>query len=167
MKKIIIIALIGMLILIGTGNILSAGSEERDFANRAPKAPIFIYEKCSLKKDCYSYCLFSEDPDNDKIYFEISWDKIDHTDFIACSSDDPVVQLFGPYESGEEFGKDYNLPSSGTYELSVRARDVFDNIGPTSTLTITYKESKILHTPIAMFLRNFFPEIFDILSEIF
>ena len=166
MKKIIAIIMVGMFVVVGCGSIVMAEDDDPVFSNRPPKAPVLIEEQSQMEKDCYTYVFYAEDPDGDQVYYDIAWNRIGEPKIITCSPDDPVVPWLGPFESGEELEKLCTFDKSGEYELTIRAKDTHDNIGPSTTITVTYK-SMISKLPILFRLMEKYPEIFKILAKIF
>jgi len=141
MNKIKAIIMVGMFVVVGCGSIVMAEDDDPVFPNRPPKAPVLIEEQSQMEKDCYTYVFYAVDPDGDQVYYDIAWNRIGEPKIITCSPDDPVVPWLGPFESGEELEKLCTFHKSGEYELTIRAKDTHDNIGPSTTITVTYKSA--------------------------
>lgn len=169
MNKIKAIIMVGMFVVVGYGSIVMADHGDPVdpvVSNRPPKSPVLIEERSQMEKDCYKYAFYAEDPDGDKVYYNIAWNRIGEPKIINCSPGDPVVAWQGPFESGEELEKLYTFDKSGEYELTIQAKDTHDCIGPSTTITVTHK-SRISNLPILFRLMEKYPEIFKILAKIF
>jgi hypothetical protein len=166
MKKATAIIIVGMFVIVGCGSAVIGEDDDPVFANRPPNAPVLINEKGDWEKECYSYAFYAEDPDGDQVYYDIVWKEIGGSTIVSCSPDDPVMQWLGPFESGKEVDYSHNFYKRGTYELTIRAKDTHDSIGPSTTMTLTYKSS-ISQLPLLLKLMEKFPEIFKILEKIF
>lgn len=165
MKKTIAIVMVGMFVLVGCGSAVIGEDDESVSSNRPPKAPVFVGELSDWEKESYRYTFYAEDPDGDAVYYETTWKKVGESNIVSCSPDDPVSWL-GPFESGVKIDKIQNFQKSGTYELTIRAKDIHNSVGPSTTVTVTYKSS-ISQFPLLLKLMEKFPEIFNILEKIF
>lgn len=165
MKKTMAIIIVGMFVIVGCGSAVFGGGDDI-VSNRPPKAPVFIDGKSDLEKQSYKYVFYAEDPDGDDVYYDVEWKKAGETKIISCSPDDPTVYWFGPYTSGEELQKIHTFYKYGEYELTIRAKDSHNFIGPSTTITVTYKNS-IIQLPILNKLMEKYPEIFHILTKLF
>lgn len=165
MKKAIAIIMIGMFVIVGCGSAVMGEDDNPTGTNRPPKAPVLIGEKSDWEKESYTYFFYAEDPDGDQVYYDVAWEKIGESKIVSCSPDDPV-SWFGPFESGAEVDKTRTFDKSGTYELTIRAMDTHNSIGPSITVMVTYKSS-ISQFPILFKLMEKYPEIFKILEKIF
>jgi hypothetical protein len=85
---------------------------------------------------------------------------------ISCGPDDPVVPWLGPFVSGEEVEQTQGFNKIGKYELTIRAKDTHDSIGPATTITLTYKSSLSQFLLLSK-LMDKYPGIFNILAKIF
>jgi hypothetical protein len=166
MWKTTAIIVVGMFVIVGCGSAVMGEDDDLVGSNRPPNAPVLIEEKSNWDKECYTYAFYTEDPDGDNVYYDITWKKIGGSKMITCSPDDPVVPWLGPFESGEELEKTHTFDKFGKYELTIRAKDIYDSIGPATTITVTYKSS-ISQLPILSKLMEKYPEIFKILEKIF
>jgi phage terminase large subunit-like protein len=165
MKKTIAIIMVGMFVIVGCGSAVMGDDDDPIGTNRPPKAPVFVEEKSDWTKESYNYVFYAEDPDGDQVYYDIAWEKISDTEIVS-SPDDPVVPWLGPFESGEQLEKTHNFDKCGEYELTIRAKDSHDSIGPSTTITITYKKS-ISQLPLLFKIMEKYPEILKIISKIF
>ena len=167
MKKSLTIMMVGMFLLVGCGSIVSAEDDDPVGANRAPYAPVFIGDAGDWEKECYMYSFYAEDPDGDDVLFDISWEQTDDPTIYPCSPDDPVAPWLGPYGSGEEVEQTHNCYQSGNYQLTVRAKDIHGNIGPATTISVTYKESKFIQLLTLSQMMQNHPILFNLLAKIF
>lgn len=159
MRKISTIICIGMLVMVGVGTIALGADDEAHTSNRAPSAPTIMQEKSDLQGETYRCTFYSTDPDGDQIYYDITWEKIDDH-VLLCDDDDPVTPWLGPFNSGEEVRTDHTFTEKGTYKITLRAKDIYDNISPSTEFTVTYKQAKMFELP-------FFLQILEILRGIF
>ena len=165
MKKTTAMIVVGMFVIVGCGSAVMGEPDDPVGTNRPPKAPVLIDEKSDWEKESYTYVFYAEDPDGDQVYYDIAWEKVSDTEIVS-SPDDPVVQWLGPFESGEELEKTHTFDKKGEYELTIRAKDSHDSIGPATTVTVTYKSS-ISQLLILSKLMERYPAILKILEMIF
>jgi hypothetical protein len=165
MKKTLAIIMVGMFVIVGCGSAVMGDDDDPTGTNRPPKAPVLVEEKSDWETESYTYVFYSEDPDGDQVYYDIAWEKVSDSEIVS-SPDDPVVPWLGPFESGEELEKTHNFDKFGEYELTIRAKDSHDSIGPSTTIPITYKKS-MSQLPLLFKLMEKYPEILKIISKIF
>ena len=158
--------MVGMFVIVGCGCAVMGEDDDVVISNRAPNAPVVLSEKSNWEKECYTYAFYAEDPDGDQVYYDIAWKEIGGSNIVSCGPDEPVKQWLGPFESGKEIDYTHNFNKVGRYELTIRAKDTHENIGPSTTITVTYKSS-YSQLPLLLKLMEKFPEIFKILSRIF
>jgi hypothetical protein len=148
MRKMITLMVIGIFLAIGFSTIAMAEPDDPIIPNQAPKTPEIIKEKSGLEKKEYQCVFYSVDPEGDDVYYEISWKKVDELNFQTCSRDDNNKPWLGPYSSGEEINIISNCDESGVYEFTVRAKDVYDKVGPSTTVTVKYSNARIIQLPL-------------------
>ena len=158
--------MVGMFVIVGCGYAVIGEPDDPVFSNRAPNAPVLIQEKSNWEKECYTYAFYAEDPDGDQLYYEIVWRQFGGVQIVSCSPDEPVKQWLGPFESGKEIDYTHYFNKVGTYELTIRAKDIHDSIGPSTTITVTYK-SNLSQFPLLSKLLDKYPEIFNLLTKLF
>lgn len=156
-----------LFVAIGYVSVTLGEPDDPNGMNRAPNAPVFVQEKGNWDENCYSYCFYSEDPDGDNLYYKITWDDMNEDNRVLSSPDDPVTTWLGPFKSGEEIDQIHHCYKSGDYELTVQVKDEFDKIGPSSTLVVSYEDSKISHLRFFEILQERYPNIFELLTKIF
>ncbi|UCB59370.1 MAG: hypothetical protein JSV67_03505 [Thermoplasmatales archaeon] len=167
MERIITLMIIGMFVLVGFATVAMAEPDDPVTPNQAPKAPVILVDKSTWEKQEYKFCFYAVDPDGDDIYFDISFTKAGDENLIACEPDDPVTPWYGPFESGEEIDESRMCHEEGKYELTIRAKDSYGNIGPSTTITVTYTKAKIIQLPIINRILERFPGLLFIVTKIF
>ena len=165
MKRTTAIIMVGMFVLVSCGSAVIGEDDDPVGSNRAPNAPVLIEEKSDWEAENYTFVFYSEDPDGDEVYYDIVWKTVGETKIISCSPDDPTVPWLGPFESSEEVEQTHEFQKIGKYELTIRAKDTHNSIGPATTITITYKSS-LSQFPILSKLMDKYPGIFNILAKI-
>jgi hypothetical protein len=165
MKKTTAIIIVGMFVIVGCGSAVMGEPDDPVRINRPPNAPVFVMEKSDWEKESYTYVFYAEDPDGDQVYYDIAWEKVSDTERVS-SPDDPVVLWLGPFNSSEEVQKTHTFDKHGEYELTIRAKDTHDSIGPATTITVTYKSS-ITQLLILSKLMERHPAFLKILAMIF
>lgn len=167
MKRLITLMVIGMFVIVGFGTIAMGEPDDPVIPNRAPEAPVILKDKSSIQKQEYRFCFYAIDPDGDEVYYDISWNKMEESPIVPCEPDDPVTPWLGPFASGEEIDETRKCLESGDYELTIRAKDKYDNIGPSTTIIVTYTKAKVLQFPVINRLLARFPGIISLITKIF
>ena len=166
MKKILALLIVGMFVVVGCGTVAFGRPDDPVDENRSPKAPKIIADKSGLQRQEYHCFFYAIDPDGDDIYYDVSWKKIDDEALSTCRPDDPIDWL-GPFNSGEEINVVRECTKSGDYELRIRAKDVNGNVGPFTTVSVSYKRAKVLQLPDFDQILARYPGIVYMLSKIF
>jgi hypothetical protein len=166
MKRMIALMIVGMFVIVGCGTAVMSEPDDPERPNRAPGAPIVIEDKSHVVKKEYQCYFYSVDPDGDDVYYELIWKKIDN-EYATNEPDDPERPWLGPFTSGAEVNEVRNCDETGDYQLTIRAKDSYDNIGPSTTVTVSYTKSKFLQLPLFDFISARFPGIAYILTLIF
>jgi hypothetical protein len=100
----------------------------------------------------YKYSTSSIDPDGDEIYYKFDWGDGTRTDWL------------GRYRSGSTAHASHAWSKPGTYEVKVKAKDVYDSESPWSDpLIVTISKGKPIYPPFPEKLL----ERFSILEVIF
>jgi hypothetical protein len=162
--KITALMVIGMFMLVGLGTVAMAEPDDPVTPNKAPKAPIIIEDESNWNKETYTCAFYSTDPDGDKVYYHIKWEKGLE---LYGEPDDPVIPWLGPFESEEVVTDCHSCLESGDYTITIRVKDEFDNIGPSTTITVRYTKEKVFQLPFIAKLTARFPGFASILTEIF
>ena len=103
----------------------------------------------------YSFTFVSEDPNGDDVFYEIDW------------GDGQVDPWDGPHKSNQVIIKSNSWDYQGTFIISARAKDIYDNIGDWGELEVTIPRNKLFRNPfILQFLESFpiLPRLFSILE---
>ena len=78
----------------------------------------------------YNYKFVATDPEGDDIYYLIGW------------GNKEIINIYGPYHSGEEITLTYNWSEKGTFIISAKARDIFDAESNWSEFEITIPRTR-------------------------
>jgi hypothetical protein len=112
--------------------------------SNSPNIPNIEGSKSGKVNILYTYNFTSIDPDNDQVYFIISWD------------DGSPEETIGPFQSGEEGSAKHRWTSQYTYYIRAKARDIH---GAESNWVeyevIITKKTKAINTPFIQFLQRF------------
>jgi len=166
MKRIIALMIVGMFIIVGCGTVAMCEPDDPVMPNQAPGAPIILEDLSAWEKEIYKCTFYSIDPDGDQVFYDIKWEKIDDK-VVSLRPDDPEVFWRGPFDSGEEFTDSHSFCKSGKYCITVRAKDEHDNVGPSTTMTVTYTKAKLFQLLVFDHLLERFPGFANILIKIF
>lgn len=166
MKKIVTIGLIGTLVLIGCGTVVLGEPDDPVITNRPPKAPVIIEEESDWGKECYIHTFYSIDLDGDQVYYDVSWEKIDAQTIVAASPDEPNIRWLGPFESGAAIEYAHTCHQTGTYQVTIRVKDTFDNVGQPTIIEVNHKHFSVLHSPFFSQLLEKYPVLSDLFAKI-
>ena len=100
----------------------------------------------------YDYIFNATDLEGDDIWYHICW------------GDKEIINIYGPYHSGEEIMLSYTWSEKGTYNISCWARDICNEVSSTSTLEVKMPRNKEYNFYIIFF--NWLFEHFPILEKI-
>jgi hypothetical protein len=103
-------------------------------SSNPPNTPTITGPEEGAPGTTYEFTVSAIDPDGDDVYFWVEW-------FEGC----PGVFWQGPYESGEEVIMPYTWSEQGSYTVSVRARDTYEETSDTATLDVTMPRSLQTH----------------------
>jgi hypothetical protein len=85
----------------------------------------------------YEYTFVTIDPDGDEIYYNIDWGDKNNSHWI------------GPYPSGELVTVKHNWTQKGTYEIKVKAKDIYEAESDWSDpLSVTMLRYKLVTCPV-------------------
>jgi len=102
--------------------------------NTPPEVPVIDGPTSGKKENECTYNITTRDSDGDVVKYFVDWGDGNTTDWI------------GPYESGETISIDYKWACKGTYEIRVKAKDIYEVESGWSephTMHITAPEIKI------------------------
>jgi rhodanese-related sulfurtransferase len=102
--------------------------------NRPPSLPEINGPTTGSPGQNYDFVITSTDPDNDEIFYCLNW------------SDETGEVCLGPYASGEEVTVSHTWAEQGTYVISVKARDSYNDESDWATLEVTMPKSRISFT---------------------
>jgi parallel beta-helix repeat protein len=122
--------------------------------NNPPSSPIIKGPKVGKINIDYEFTFSSTDPDQDQIYFNISW------------GDGNTIEWAGPYNSSETVTFNHKWTNTGTYIIQVKAKDIYGAESQESTMEISIPRSKITNILILRLLNNS-TQVFKILKFIF
>jgi len=98
----------------------------------------------------YDYTFVTTDPDGDNVSYWIEWGDNNNTGWI------------GPYNSGEEVTLGHTWSNQGTYNITAKAKDIYDAESEWSELEVSMPRGRAINTPFLNFLQNH-PYLFPIL----
>ena len=99
--------------------------------NTPPDAPIIDGPTHGKVGVSYDYTFNATDTDGDDIWYHISW------------GDKEIINIYGPYHSGEEITLSYSWSEKGIFIISCWVRDRYNEISNTTILEVNmprYKE---------------------------
>lgn len=166
MKKTMAIIMVGMFVLVGCGSAVIGEDDDPVGTNRPPNAPVLVDEKSDWTAESYTFVFYAVDPDGDQVYYDIDWKTVGESTIVSCGPDDPVVPWLGPFESGVDVEQTHGFCKIGKYELTIRAKDSHDSVGPATTISITYKSS-LSQFPLLSKLLDKYPGLLNILAKLF
>lgn len=109
-----------------TGSLTINETRYSNFSTNAPPGPPLINGPTSGNiGEIYTYTFVAIDPDGDNIFYEITW------------GDGGVEDWYGPCTSNEITTRSHQWTEEGTYNISARAKDVYDHIGEWRTISVT------------------------------
>ena len=98
------------------------------------------------KGEEYTYQTTTTDPENDTLYFQFDWD------------DDSSSEWLGPYESGVIISANHTWNFRGTYNIRVRAKDIYGMVSIWSDplkISMPYSYNQGAQRLVDLFLRFF------------
>lgn len=166
MKRMLALMIVGMFVVVGFGTAVMSEPDDPERPNQAPGAPIILEDKSNVEKQEYICFFYAIDPEGDNVYYELIWRKVDN-EYAINEPDDPNRPWLGPFTSGQEVNDAHNCDDTGDYELTIRAKDSYGNIGPSTTVSVSYTKAKFLQMPFFALLLERFPGIANLLTRIF
>ena len=125
------------------------------FLNNPPVTPFINGPTSGKIRKSYNYSFAAEDPENDSIFYQISWGDGTNEDWL------------GPFESNALITRNHTWKEKGTYTIAIRAKDIYGAIGPWGTLIVTKPLAyEPTHHPILRWLLERFPHAFPILRQL-
>jgi parallel beta-helix repeat protein len=108
------------------------------WVNQPPEEPIINGPTQGKPGIDYNYTFLTTDPEEDYIWYYISW------------GDKEIIYIYGPYSSGEEITLSYNWSEKGTYLISCWVRDIYGAKSNTTTLEVTIPRDKAVTSNILL-----------------
>ena len=101
----------------------------------------------------YNYTFISTDPDEDDIWYYISW------------GDKEIIYIYGPYSSGETITLSYNWSNKGNYIIQCKAMDENYLESDWTEFEVTMPRNRaIMNTPFLNFLESH-PILYQLLQR--
>jgi len=94
-------------------------------SNLQPEIPEITGIEEAVKKRNYSFTVTGSDPDYHDLYYFIDWD------------DGTTTSWIGPYDSGESFQITHAWQDLGTYDITVKTKDIIGEESEYQTHTLT------------------------------
>lgn len=118
-----------------------------DASNEKPNAPIISGLNSGLDRTWYDYTFSATDPEGDDIYYYIDWD------------DGFIDEWIGPYSSGEEITLSHFWYFKDIYNIKVKVKDIYGDIGEWESFKVGIPDYKPHHeSPLLKYLLNFFSQ---------
>jgi len=125
------------------------------YPNDPPSKPMITGPTEGIAGEIYNYTFVSIDPDDDDIWYYIEWD------------DDSSSSWLGPYESGGEVVISHTWYEEGTYTISAKARDIFEDESDWAYLEVTMPVNQPVQFPLFLRFLERFPIAFPIFRYLF
>lgn len=122
--------------------------------NQAPEAPDITGETQGVAGEEYEYTFSSTDPEGDYVYYYIDW-----------GDDSPPVEWIGAHPSGVPIPVNHTFTSKGMYNISAKAKDIYDTEGDWGYLEVEMPKNKPFNfnSNLLSWLLERFPHMFSIL----
>jgi hypothetical protein len=118
--------------------------------NNAPDTPLIEGPTSGKAGDTLNYVISSSDPDDDQVYYWISW-------FDDC----PGVYWDGPHNSGEPINRGFTYEDQGTYTIRVKAKDIHDAESDWALLEIEIPRNRHSNSHIFKLISQLFPNAYS------
>ena len=102
----------------------------------------------------YNYTFSSNYPNGDDVYYYIEW------------GDNQLMELIGPYNSGEVIIIPHTWDEEGDYTIRARGIDTDNLWGPWGTLEVTMPVNQPVQYPLLELFRQRFPLLYQILFNV-
>ena len=91
------------------------------------------------------YDIKSRDPEGNTVYYMIDW------------GDGTVTDWLGPYASNIDVTQSHNWDEKGTYQVKVKAKDIYDQESDWGTLEVEMPKNKVISHPFISWIFSQFP----------
>ncbi|KYK34025.1 MAG: hypothetical protein AYK22_00905 [Thermoplasmatales archaeon SG8-52-3] len=125
-----------------------------DRYNEAPDKPSIDGPTKGVPGINYEYIFSATDPDNDNLEFYIKW------------GDDNCEEWIGPYSSGVEFILNHSWEEEGTYSVSVKVRDPYQEESSWVTIQVKIPRYRVNNFLIVNLLERFYNHFKELISII-
>jgi PKD repeat protein len=123
--------------------------------NNPPEKPTITGPSEGRAGTEYEFTFQSNDPDGDDVYYWILW-------FEGC----PGVSWDGPYTSNQVITKSYTYTEQGSFNLQVKAKDIYNVESEWATLEISMPHNRIKNSYLIDLMNNY-PLLFKLIERIF
>jgi outer membrane protein assembly factor BamB/PKD repeat protein len=127
-------------------------------SNNPPDKPEIDGPTNGTSGEEYDFLFLSTDPDGDNIYYWIVWGD-------GC----PAVEWIGPFNSGDIVTVNHTYSKKGTFTISAKTKDIYNEESEWGTLELTIPKSKSYAFNIKIFHRLLlrFQNIFQLLKILY
>ena len=101
----------------------------------------------------YDWTFYSIDPNGHNLFYWIDW-----------GDDSPAVEWAGEFLSGEHAVFSHTYLEQGEFQISAKAKDIYDMEGDWAYLTVTMPRTRVLYHPLPLKILEQFPIIKFILG---
>jgi len=126
-----------------------------EYANDPPNKPILLGQTLGRVGESYVYNAVTTDPDGDQLEYWYDWD------------DGQTSGWLGMYNSGENCEKSHRWDVEGSYNLKVKARDVYGVESEWSnTLSVSMPRNRVINNPLFTKFMDGFIERFPLFARL-
>ena len=123
--------------------------------NNPPYAPTIDGATIGVAGKEYDYNFSVDDPDGDNVSYYIEW------------GDDNITGWTEYVPSGTVITLNYTWAEQGTYNITAKAKDVYDQVGPETKLEVTMPRNKAKTKSMFLQFLEIFPFLKRLLSYLF
>ena len=105
--------------------------------NEAPDMPTIEGPTTGTAGVEYDWTIYSTDPNGHNVFYWIDW-----------GDDSPAVEWAGEFQSGEHAVFSHTYAEEGEFEISAKAKDIYDLEGDWAYLTVTMPRNKVVYHPL-------------------
>jgi hypothetical protein len=161
-STIILIILLSAEIPIVSAKHIESDKDEQLLNNSSPFKPVVDGSQELKPGEVHTYGFYTEDPDNDELYYVINWN-------CYCGA---RFKDWGPFPSGHRIELQFQWPNGleeGMYRILVKAKDFHGAESEITSYHVTVKKEVVRSTPSELFLiiQNYFPILFKLVNTHF